>query len=150
MAPTEKAKRLRKKAEKGSATAYDQLDFGLLYYIGDEGVKRNLATAVEWIGKAAAQGLAEARNCLGKLYMTDLGTEGDKRQAVVWWRKAASQELTNDLAQQLSVMQAKRRLANCYLDGGEGTLRYPLEHSDIEPCPPSLRSTPNPLTELLT
>jgi TPR repeat protein len=120
MAPTEKAKRLRKGAAKGSRV--DQFEFGLLYYSGTEGVKRDVATAAEWIQKAAAQGLVRAQTNLGSLYMGGEGVERDKEQAVVWWKKAASQDpgSCEEKGQRKSIMFAQRNLAQAYNNGGEG------------------------------
>jgi TPR repeat protein len=108
MAPTERAKRFRKGAAKGSAR--DAYEFDLLHYSGEEGVRRNLPTAAEWVQKAATQGLAEAQAFLGSMYLGGTGVEQDMEQAVVWWRKAASQGNTN----------SQRNLACAYDKGGEG------------------------------
>jgi TPR repeat protein len=116
MAPTEKAKRLRKGAGKGSAFA--QFEFGVLHYTGEEGVRRDLPTAAEWIRKAAVHGLAGAQSMLGNLYADGEGVGRDMEQAVVWWRKAASQD--QDSYERLSILEACRNLARAYDTGGEG------------------------------
>jgi TPR repeat protein len=131
MAPTERAKRLRKGAAKGYRV--DQFEFGLLYYNGVEGVKRDVTTAEEWIQKAAVQGLAGAQNMLGNMYMDGEGVERDMEQAVVWWKKAASQDPDSyeDKRHQESIMIAQHRLAYAYDAGGEGARTSPLSASPL-------------------
>jgi TPR repeat protein len=53
MAPTERAKRWRKGAGKGSAR--DQYDFGMCHLLGEQGVKKDTRTAAEWFQKAATR-----------------------------------------------------------------------------------------------
>jgi TPR repeat protein len=116
MAPREKAKRLRKVAAKGNS-AQAQFEYGLLHLQGEEGVKRDVPTAAEWIRKAAVQGLAGAQSNLGIMYMTGEGVERDEEQAVGWWRKAASQDPDSD---EKHVRNAQHNLARAYDTGGEG------------------------------
>ena len=119
MAPSEYAKKCRKGAAKDSAAL--QHAFGLLHYNGEEGVKRDLATAAEWFQKAATQGLPGAQALLGGMYARGEGVERDMKQAVVWLRKAASQNPESyDKYQGESILNARRNLTKAYDDGGEG------------------------------
>ena len=59
----EAAERLRKAAEQGDASA--QFNLGNLYFTG-QGVPQDYAKAIEWFGKAAAQGHTEAKDSLAK------------------------------------------------------------------------------------
>jgi TPR repeat protein len=125
MAPTERAKRCRKGAGKGNSE--DQFEFGMLYYHGTEGVKTNVATAAEWIQKAATQGLVRAQNFLGDRYEDGDGVVRDMERAVVWWKKAASQdpERYEDECQRESIMTARYNLAYAYATGREEARTVP-------------------------
>jgi hypothetical protein len=122
MAPTEYAKRCRKGAGKGSAL--DQYAFGRLHCSGEEGVRRNLTTAAEWIQKAATQGLPQAQAVLGDMYMGGEGVERDMERAVVWWRKAASQDPDiEEKGQRESILSARSDLATLTTLAGKGLIQ---------------------------
>ena len=80
-----------------------------------------MATAAEWFQKAATQGLPGAQALLGGMYARGEKVERDMKQAVVWLRKAASQNPESyDKDQRESIMLARRFLAEAYDAGGEG------------------------------
>ncbi|MBO7496201.1 MAG: agmatine deiminase family protein [Salinivirgaceae bacterium] len=56
-----------------------------------EGVKKDIAKAVEWLMIAAEQGYAPAQNCLGFCYEFGDGVEKDLNKAIEWYTKAAEQ-----------------------------------------------------------
>ena len=113
MAPTELAKRLRKGAGKGSAR--DRFAFGLLHFNGEEGIKQDVTTALEWIQSAATLGLAESQRFLGNLYFSGEVLERDTEQAMAWWREAASQDPDDEDEQRKNAIVAARcTLALCY------------------------------------
>ena len=90
---------LRQKAAAGDALAQNQL--GLTYLTGfyhSEDLKRtplhltkDEAHAAQWFRKAAEQGLPEAQNQLGAMYLHGRGVPKDYTQALVWFVKAAEQ-----------------------------------------------------------
>jgi hypothetical protein len=61
-----------------------------MYYRG-EGVPKDVAKAVEWWQKAAAQGDANAQYNLGVMYNKGEGVPKDAARAIEWYRKAAEQ-----------------------------------------------------------
>jgi TPR repeat protein len=77
-------------AQEGDAEA--QYKLGKMYYDG-EGVTKNYQKAVEWLRKAAGQGLDKAQNSLGYMYANGYGVTKDYQKAVEWYRKAAEQGL---------------------------------------------------------
>ncbi len=79
----------RAKAEHGEAEA--QFNLGLAYYNG-KGVPQNVAEAVKWWRKAAAQGQVKAQFDLGSVFYAGLsGVPQNHAEAAKWWRKAAEQ-----------------------------------------------------------
>jgi hypothetical protein len=83
-----------------------QYNRGVAYHTG-QGVVQDLAEAVKWYRRAAAQGLAAAQNNLGTAYDTGLGVVQDHAEAVKWYRLAAAQGDTS----------ARLNLGACYLNG---------------------------------
>lgn len=84
--------RLLKDASLGHAKA--QATLGLCYHIGF-GVKRNLATAIEWYQKAADGGHAGAQNNLAHLYDFGTGLPRDPDKAQSLYLAAAQQGLAD-------------------------------------------------------
>ena len=80
--------KLRAKAEKGDATAQNNL--GVMYANGN-GVAKDPAEAANWHRKAADQGFASAQYNLGVRYDNGNGVAKDPAEAVKWYRKAADQ-----------------------------------------------------------
>jgi TPR repeat protein len=80
---------LRAQAEKGDAQAQSQLADA--YFAGRFGLATNVAEAVNWLRKAAAQNVAAAQYNLGACYANGLGVTNDQVEAVRWIRKAAEQ-----------------------------------------------------------
>lgn len=74
-------------AAAGNANA--QFNLAILYLTG-RGVERDLAKAVEWHLKAAAQGLPAAEHGLGVFYYQGLGVKRDYAQALTWFKRAAA------------------------------------------------------------
>ena len=96
----------RRAAEQGYAPA--QYELGEMYrssrdlanhlarirgsdYKGGKGVPKNVAAAVMWYRRAAAQGHASAQYKLSKMYLNGKGVPKDEREAMKWVRKAAEQ-----------------------------------------------------------
>ncbi len=53
-------------------------------------LEKDLRKALEWYGKAAAEGNTEAQYDIGTLYRDAIGTAQNYREAAYWFRKAAS------------------------------------------------------------
>ena len=85
-----------------------EYDISLAYRNGT-GVQKNDLKALEWMKKAAIQGLLEAEFQLGYCYYYGIGTKTDPQEAVQWFQKAA------DKNHQL----AQNYLGSAYL-GGHG------------------------------
>ena len=80
-------------AEQGDAKA--QTGLGLLYFLG-QGVNMNLAAALDWSSKAAAQGLPVAQYELGQFYQHPWDPEiRDLGEAFKWYSRAADQGYAN-------------------------------------------------------
>jgi len=90
MATTKDAQRLRRAAE-GKGKAEDQYQLARLYYDGEEGLKQDLAAAVKWYRKAAAQKHAGAELELAGCYARGEGVEQNHALAATWVGKAADQ-----------------------------------------------------------
>ena len=120
MAPSAYANKTRKAAAKGSAEA--QYAFALLHYNGEEGVRRDLIAAAEWMRKAARQGTEPgAQFHLGFMYYSCEAVERDVEQAMEWWRKVASQDPEGYHENKRDfILQANRQLAMHYDKGGGG------------------------------
>jgi len=80
--------RTRVRAWAGSVKAQSKL--GRMYRHG-EGVPKDAAQAVTWLGKAAAQGSASAQFHLGGMTYRGEGVQKDVAEAMAWFRKAADQ-----------------------------------------------------------
>lgn len=90
---------LRQKAAAGDALAQNKV--GLTYltgsYLSEDLHKKGLhltkdeARAAQWFRKAAEQGLPEAQNALGAMYLHGRGVPKDYTQALIWFVKAAEQ-----------------------------------------------------------
>jgi hypothetical protein len=68
------------------------------------------------------------------MYINGEDVERDMEQAVMWLRKAASQdpENTNNPRERLDpILMARRHLAQLYSEGKEGARTRPLEHSAL-------------------
>lgn len=82
------AKRLRKLAQEGDATAQNSL--GLLYEEGT-GVPQSYRQAKKWFEEAANQGLADAQVNLGRLYLHGNAPPQSAQMALFWFSRAAEQ-----------------------------------------------------------
>ncbi|HRC27204.1 MAG TPA: SEL1-like repeat protein, partial [Alphaproteobacteria bacterium] len=80
-------KSIEEKALAGVAEA--QHDLAAVYTAGHGGAPQNYEKAAFWFGKAAGQGVANARYNLGVLYQQGLGVPKDMREAIKWYRAAA-------------------------------------------------------------
>jgi len=76
---------IRKAVKQGNADAQNRL--GVCYSDGSFGVRKNRKKASELFLKAAIQGHAGAQGNLGSA----LDADGDTKQAIYWWTKAAEQ-----------------------------------------------------------
>jgi len=73
------------RARAGDGDIIAQFSLGaLLYYGGND-----LALAVDYLRKAAAQGYGDAEFQIGQLYEFGFGVVQDNREAFAWYRKAA-------------------------------------------------------------
>ena len=98
---------LKPLAEHGSVRA--QFYLGWCYKYG-EGVKKDLAKAVEWLRQAAERGYAPAQNSLGFCYEYGDGVEKDLKKAIEWYTKDAEQgdaRAQNNLALCLKELEGK-------------------------------------------
>ncbi len=66
-----------------------QYSLGKLYETGGQGESAQYKEAVKWYLKAAEQGIAAARNNLGRLFAQGKGVELDRTKAVEYWQLAA-------------------------------------------------------------
>jgi TPR repeat protein len=85
---TDSLKELRTKADRGDASAQNNL--GVMYEKG-QGVSQNYTEAMRWYRKAADQGFAEGQYNLGVMYEKGRGVSQNYTEAGVWFRKAADQ-----------------------------------------------------------
>jgi TPR repeat protein len=84
------AEYFRKAAELGSAIG--QMNLGKMLITGKT-LEKNTGEGVQWITKAAGQGLLQAQIYLGELYTVgESGIPRDYSRAIVWVRKAADQD----------------------------------------------------------
>ena len=88
MAPTKDAQKLRRAAER-KGKAEDQYQLGFLYYLGEQGLQRDLVAAAKWWSKAAAQEHADAQYSVGLSFTKGEGVEQNHELAVTWYEKAA-------------------------------------------------------------
>ena len=61
---------------------------GTRYLHGNQ-VPKDLNRAIEWLERAAAQGVGQAAQSLGHLYENMLGQNIDKEKAIEWYYRAA-------------------------------------------------------------
>ena len=73
------------RARAGAGDTVAQFSLGALLYYGGS----DLAQAVDWVRKAAAQGHADAAFPVGQRYDFGYGVAPDERLALEWYRKAA-------------------------------------------------------------
>lgn len=114
---------LRQKAAAGDAHAQNQV--GLTYLTGvyaSEDLKglhltKDEAHAAQWFRKAAEQGLPEAQNQLGAMYLHGRGVPKDYTQALEWFVKAAEQGFP----------EAHVQLGAVYFAGGGGVAKDNVE-----------------------
>ena len=89
--PEEAVKWYEKAAKQGHAKA--QVNLGLMYANGDDGVEKDSRKAVTLWKLAAEQGNAKAQLNLGVMYSTGEGVDKkNPEEAVKWYEKAAEQE----------------------------------------------------------
>lgn len=98
-------KPIEDKALAGSAEA--QHDLAAVYTAGHGGAPQNYEKAAFWFGKAAGQGVANARYNLGVLYQQGLGVPKDMKEAIKWYRAAAD----------LGHPEARYNLGIAYIEG---------------------------------
>ena len=80
-----------KLALKNDAKAQNAL--GIMYFNGNNAVKRDPIKAKEWFEKAAAQNFASAQHELGVMYAKGEGIKQDKKVAKEWFRKACDNKV---------------------------------------------------------
>lgn len=107
---TEQLKELTANAEKGNASA--QNDLGVFH----ERVLNDPEEAFKWYRKSAEQGFAEAQGRLGLCYSKGRGVLKNPEEAVKWYRKSAEQGLA----------EAQCNLGLCYANG-DGVLKDTVE-----------------------
>jgi TPR repeat protein len=73
-----------------SLTPAEENQMGDRYYYG-RGAEQNYLKAMEWYGKAAAHGLADAQFNVGWLYENGWGVAQDVELAQTWYQRAAGQ-----------------------------------------------------------
>lgn len=113
-------------ARRGVAEA--QLQLGLIYALGEDGVKRNAFKAAQWYLAAARQGMPQAQFLIELKYREGDGVPRDDDEGVRWMRAAAERGHTD----------AQSTLGEAYLDG-EGV----EQDSDPETArPPARRLVP--------
>ncbi|KAJ3067867.1 hypothetical protein HDU98_008947 [Podochytrium sp. JEL0797] len=78
-----------KSAEKGNSDAQNSM--GSKYLTGAAGVNVSYSKAYEWFLKSAQQGNPKGQFNLGFMYEHGRHVHRDKKQAAVWYRKAAAQ-----------------------------------------------------------
>lgn len=74
-------------ANNGDAGA--QLQLGLAYRDGRDGLQADAATGLHWLEASARQGNAYAADTVANAYAQGEGTQADMQQAVHWWQIAA-------------------------------------------------------------
>lgn len=93
--------------EKGNYAAC--FDLGQLYYLGDNGVKKDIYRAMSYFRKAADNGITMAAYQLGRIYETGDGENipADQVQSFEWYAHAAKEGLP----------EAENNLGSCYFFG---------------------------------
>lgn len=84
-----------------------QLQLGLIYGLGEDGVRKNAFKATKWYLAAARQGMPEAQFLVGLRYRDGEGVARDAAEAVRWMRAAAEH----------GHIDAQANLAEAYLEG---------------------------------
>jgi len=84
---------------------------GALYEVG-KGVDKNMATAVDYMTKAADMGYGAAECALADMYYEGRGVDKSYEKAVEWYSKADAQGQLNE--------NAAKRYATCYENGWGG------------------------------
>jgi len=87
MAPSERAKQVRREADLGVAAAQTQL--GKWYFVGSEGLERDEEKAAALYLLAADRGDTAAQSALAGCYMTGVGVQQSWELGAEWVRKAA-------------------------------------------------------------
>lgn len=84
-------------------------DLGQLYYLGDNGVQKDIHRAVSYFKKAADNGIARAAYQLGTIYETGVGEDlpADQVQSFEWYTRAAKE----------GIPEAENNLGSCYFFG---------------------------------
>ena len=86
---SEKIFKLINDAERGDAPS--QYILGLIYLLGDKGIKKDYTEAVKWFEKAAKKNYAKAQYYLGLIYAKGMSVKKDSIESVKWFKKAADQ-----------------------------------------------------------
>lgn len=94
-----------KLAEAGNPNA--QFSLAVIYLSG-RGFKRDVAHAIDWHRKAAAQCLASSEHRLGVFYDQGVGVEQDYAEALKWFKRAAAKGFAESEFN-LAVMYLKRQ-----------------------------------------
>ncbi len=81
---------LRQAAERGNAAAMMLFGVTVVELQGGPPNPSETAEGIDWIKKAADNGVAVADDYLGMLYEHGRGVSADKTQALVWYRKGAA------------------------------------------------------------
>jgi hypothetical protein len=89
MAPSQKFRAALAQAERGDIQA--QAFVGTYYYLGEEGVTRDLALAFRFCRVAAEGGDFASQMIIGNLYSEGEGVERDERMASAWLLRAAKE-----------------------------------------------------------
>jgi len=84
-----------------------QFILGRYYYIGDNGVEKDIPLAFQWFEKAANKGHARAQHFLGLRYQYALAAKENPRLAYQWFLKSATQGYSD----------AQYYVAKCYQRG---------------------------------
>ena len=68
--------------------AQAQLEIGTRHMHGNQ-LPKDINRAIEWLEKAATQGVGQAAQSLGHIYENMLGNKADKEKAIEWYYRAA-------------------------------------------------------------
>lgn len=68
-----------------------QHSLGMMYLTGGESVPQEPEKGLIWVRSAASQGLAEAQNALGVIYVEGKVIPPNTKEAVTWYQRAAEQ-----------------------------------------------------------
>ncbi len=81
---------LKRAAERGNAAAMMLLGATIVELRGGPPSPSEAAEGIDWIRKAAGNGVAVANDYLGSLYERGRGVSADQAQALAWYRKGAA------------------------------------------------------------